>query len=100
MADLTIKSESSLMEIQINTIQTTIQEINRKQDVQNVKLFGEDNGSENAQGRLPRLEQQNKINEDRIGRIEDKLILYGAFIASINAAVAAGLAAFFHHIWH
>jgi ribosomal 50S subunit-associated protein YjgA (DUF615 family) len=97
MGENNIGMETVLLQ-QLNSIQTTVQELARKLDVQNVKLFGED-GSENAQGRLPRLEQTTQQDTARIKRLEENWVRLGVILSLGNISLVAILTAWFHHIW-
>jgi hypothetical protein len=83
---------------QLNTIQTSVQDLGRKQDILSVKLFGEE-GSENSQGRLPRLEQTADTQNGRIKRLEDNWIKISVYLAIGNVVLVGILTALFNHLW-
>lgn len=90
---------SILLLQQLQTIQTTVTDIERKQDVQNVKLFGEESGPENSQGRLPRLEAKTEQHDKRIDKLEENWVKVSIYITAINSVISILITAVIKHFW-
>lgn len=89
-------NESILVIQQLQSIQTTIQELSRKQDIQNVKLFGEE-GSENAMGRLPLVESQLRKHDIQLNGLEKFQARTTLIIALITFVASSLTYAIMHH---
>lgn len=90
-------NESILVLQQLQSIQSIIQELSRKQDIQNVKLFGEDSGTENPMGRLPQVENIVKRHDQRLVRLEGFQIRTTLIIALITFVASSATYAILHH---
>lgn len=89
--------ESILVIQQLQSIQNTIQELSRKQDIQNVKLFGEDSGNENPMGRLPMVESTVTKHDVRITLLEKFQIRTTLIIALVTFVASSATYAILHH---
>lgn len=96
MPDETTNSEKYLVIQQLSSIQNTVQELSRKQDIQNVKLFGEEGGPENARGRLPLIESTQANHGTRLDKVESWVIRASVWQAVGSVIISAIIVALFN----